>query len=165
MPDNRAESNTIETSFICYFSILVNEIIDIEAIDTVVWLAWSNTLNTFNATKPMRSAPAAAAADARHETSQTFRMLSHSPFLSPLIFAICWHPQHSTANSPPRITSHPLNHRHSTNYVSQSKLTFLRRQHIEKLRVEELGVEELAWVLWGLTPLQEMLITHDDLSP
>ena len=29
---------------------------------------------------------------------------------SPLTFAICWQSQHSTANSPPRITSHPLNH-------------------------------------------------------
>ena len=52
----------------------------------------------------------AAAADTRHETSQMFRMLSHSPFLSPLIFAICWQSQHSTVNSPPRIAPHPLNH-------------------------------------------------------
>lgn len=52
------------------------------------------------------SATAAAAADTRHETSQQ----SHSPFLSPLTFSICWQSQHSTANSPPRITSHPLNH-------------------------------------------------------
>ena len=55
-------------------------------------------------------------------------MLSHSPFLSPLIFAICWQPQHSTANSPPSITPHPLNHHHSTNHATHSKLTLPRRQ-------------------------------------
>ena len=69
---------------------------------------------------------------------------SSSPFqfLPAYLSTICWQSQHSTANSPPRITSHPLNHQtpaphctsqqlnhhYSTNPATQSELTLLRRR-------------------------------------
>ena len=53
-------------------------------------------------------------------------------------------PRGNSAAIQPHLTSQQLNHHHSTNHATHSKLTLPRRQHIEKLRVEELGVEELA---------------------
>ena len=61
-----------------------------------------------------------------------FSLLSHLPSAG-----------NPSTQLPHCITQHH-NHHHSTNHATHSKLTLLRRQHIEKLRVEEWGVEELA---------------------
>ena len=53
-------------------------------------------------------------------------------------------PRGNSTAQQPHCTSQQLNHYHSSNHATHSKLTLLHRQHIEKLRVEELGVEELA---------------------
>ena len=57
-----------------------------------------------------------------------FSLLSHLPSAG-----------NPSTQLPHCITQHH-NHHHSTNHATQSKLTLPRRQHIEKLRVEELGV-------------------------
>ena len=61
-----------------------------------------------------------------------FSLLSHLPSAG-----------NPSTQLPHCITQHH-NHHHSTNHATQSKLTLPRRQHIEKLRVEELGVGKLA---------------------